>query len=349
MNRRAFALLLPVFALACSETPVSPSTNGLASPTQSVSAAVTTVSLSGTSSYSSGFNHVVFATSGMATWDDIRITHGTTVITENFNSGAWNPSNFELANASNPGAVESGAYRSTGTIDVDGSRNVRGGLRTVQQLVPSALIPLRIWATYNSGASPVVSFFGWRNTGLPGGGFASFNEPGNGILLRLHNFNNGQTNLTQVTGAQVNANPGDAFYLSGPVRLSVVDNGTNVSVTIGPLLPLSSTGFRAPVSMTKINMAKGGSTVPLKFQVVRGDEPIADLSAVSSVAAQSVSCTASAAPASAMSTPATALRYDAEDEQFILNWRVPTTVGCYRTTITLSGGATFSARFEVRR
>jgi hypothetical protein len=101
--------------------------------------------------------------------------------------------------------------------------------------------------------------------------------------------------------------------------------------------------------MTESNLVKGGSTVPLKFQVLQGATVVTDPSITTGFTALPVSCASPGISIGAASAPSATPRYNAEDEHFILNWRVPSTLGCYEATITLSGGATFSALFEVRK
>src|SRR5690606_32928411 len=59
-----------------------------------------------------------------------RLLPNPTLISEDFNSGSWNPSHFEIGSPT--GGVVNGAYRSTGGGDD------RGTLRTVENFVPTA-------------------------------------------------------------------------------------------------------------------------------------------------------------------------------------------------------------------
>ncbi|PZV82154.1 gliding motility-associated-like protein [Algoriphagus aquaeductus] len=138
------------------------------------------------------------------------------LISEDFNSGAWNPANFEIGSPT--GGVVSGAYRSTGGGDD------RGTLRTVADFIPTAENPVYVTATLRF-AGTGLAFIGTRSTGLKN--TSSSNEPTNSLYFRIHNFNNGQTNLSSTS---FDGRPGNSFY-SNPVIVSFVDNGTNITGT----------------------------------------------------------------------------------------------------------------------
>ncbi len=89
-------------------------------------------------------------------------------------------------------------------------------------------------------------------------------------------------------------------------------------------------GFYAPVDMSGVwNTVKGGSTVPLKFEVFAGQE-LTTTSVVKSFTQRAVSCPGANALADAIevtTTGGTDLRYDATGGQFIQNWKTPTGSG----------------------
>jgi hypothetical protein len=107
----------------------------------------------------------------------------------------------------------------------------------------------------------------------------------------------------------------------------------------------------SPGSSTIWNTVKGGSTVPLKFNVYAGTVEQTALSAVSSFTAKSVSCTTGAEEDAVDFTTAgsTSLRYDTTAEQFIQNWKTPTTVSCFRATVTFADGSSLSAFFKTKK
>ena len=114
-------------------------------------------------------------------------------------------------------------------------------------------------------------------------------------------------------------------------------------------------GFHPPVSMPQNgtpvwNLVKGGSTVPLKFNIYAGTVEQTNLSAVTSVVFSSVNCT-SGGPvdltAPVDNTGGTALRYDGT--QFIQNWKTPNTAGvCYAVRMTARDGSMITAYFRMK-
>src|SRR5690606_4890751 len=96
-----------------------------------------------------------------------------TLVAEDFNSGAWDPANFEIGSPS--GGVVNGAYRSTG-----GGED-RGTLRTVSDFIPTAENPVYVTATLRFAGNG-LAFIGTRSTGLKNP--SSFNEPTNSLYFR---------------------------------------------------------------------------------------------------------------------------------------------------------------------
>jgi hypothetical protein len=121
--------------------------------------------------------------------------------------------------------------------------------------------------------------------------------------------------------------------------------------------PWQVVGFYAPVASSAPgspiwNVVKGGSTVPLKFEIfagVSGTEQTS-LSAVGSMWLQAVNCTGGASltvdPSQLEDTGGTALRYDGS--QFIQNWKTTRTPGCFLVTMQAADSSTIRAYFQVR-
>jgi hypothetical protein len=117
-------------------------------------------------------------------------------------------------------------------------------------------------------------------------------------------------------------------------------------------------GFYRPVDMTPLggdtvwNTVKGGSTVPLKFEVFSGDTELTDVSAVKSFSAKSVPCAGSSgveAEVEFTTTGGTSLRYDSTGGQFIQNWQTLKKPGtCYVVTMTTQDGSTLVANFKLK-
>jgi hypothetical protein len=94
---------------------------------------------------------------------------------------------------------------------------------------------------------------------------------------------------------------------------------------------------------------KGGSTVPLKFNVtIDGIEKKTTDGLIFTV--QTIACDSSAPldPVDFTVAGETTLRYDAAAGQFIQNWKVPKTPGCYLVRMTTEDALALTARFKVR-
>jgi hypothetical protein len=113
-------------------------------------------------------------------------------------------------------------------------------------------------------------------------------------------------------------------------------------------------GFLAPVdnaSAKIINVARAGSTVPLKFQVSSGSGGyVSDTNIVQKFTAGLVACSSTSVPDDVItSAGSTSLRYDATANQFIQNWQTPKSPGkCYRAVVTFVGGQTLQADFQLK-
>ena len=119
------------------------------------------------------------------------------------------------------------------------------------------------------------------------------------------------------------------------------------------VLPWTTKGFYSPVDMGGVwNTVKGGSTVPLKFEVFSGSSELTTTSAVKSLTKRVVSCAGDSAPTDEIeivSTGGTSLRYDATAGQFVQNWATPRKPGtCYVVTMTTQDGSTTSANFRLK-
>lgn len=111
-------------------------------------------------------------------------------------------------------------------------------------------------------------------------------------------------------------------------------------------------GFHQPVDAGVWNTVKGGSTVPLKFEVFAGDAELTDTSAVARFSVVSVSCATAALGADEIeltTTGKTALRYDMTEGQFLQNWQTPKSPGlCYTVIMTTQDGSSISALFKLK-
>lgn len=110
-------------------------------------------------------------------------------------------------------------------------------------------------------------------------------------------------------------------------------------------------GFYQPVDMGGVlNAVKGGSTVPVKFELFAGTTELTDTDLLT-MSAKKVVCT-SGAPLDdieMVASGSTSLRYDSTGGQFIYNWKTPTGAGsCYQLLMTADDGSTLSALFRLK-
>lgn len=143
------------------------------------------------------------------------------------------------------------------------------------------------------------------------------------------------------------------------VQATATDNAGNSATSssiIYTVRDLTLNGFYQPVNMGSVlNTVKGGSTVPLKFEVFAGSTELSATSIVKSFKTWSIACDGSSPTdeVEITSTGGTSLRYDATAGQFVQNWATPKSPGaCIRVTLTLNPGAphgqVISADFKLR-
>jgi len=110
-------------------------------------------------------------------------------------------------------------------------------------------------------------------------------------------------------------------------------------------------GFYQPVDMNGVyNTVKGGSTVPLKFELFAGSE-LTDTASIKSLQSQKITCSGTSVEDAieATATGGTSLRYDSTGGQFIYNWKTPTGAGsCHKVTLTAQDGSTIIAFFKMK-
>lgn len=111
-------------------------------------------------------------------------------------------------------------------------------------------------------------------------------------------------------------------------------------------------GFYRPVDMGKLNTIKAGSTVPLKFNAFKGDEPLSS-GIGATFSAKRVTCGGGVledAIEEFATTGKTELRYDADGQQWIQNWATPKAGAgsCYVVTMQTADGSTISADFKLK-
>ena len=142
---------------------------------------------------------------------------------------------------------------------------------------------------------------------------------------------------------------------SHTLTATATDNAGRTATTTRSYTVLAWTtkGFYQPVDMGGVyNTVKGGSTVPLKFELFAGPTELTSIDAIQSFKTQKVSCSAGAGVEDAIeitSTGGTSLRYDATAGQYIQNWKTPTGAGnCYAATMIAADGSSITALFKTK-
>jgi len=113
-------------------------------------------------------------------------------------------------------------------------------------------------------------------------------------------------------------------------------------------------GFYDPVDMNNIvNTVKGGSTVPLRFEVFAGPTELNSTSYIKGFTATQVVCGAftnlTADDIEITTTGGTVLRYDSTAGQFIQNWATPKQPNtCWTVTMTTLDGSSLNAFFKLK-
>ena len=113
-------------------------------------------------------------------------------------------------------------------------------------------------------------------------------------------------------------------------------------------------GFYRPVEMGgTVNVVRGGSTVPLKFEVFDGTTELTSTDVVEGLRVEDVACASSlaaeAGPVAWTVTVTADVRYDHATGRFEVPWLSPRTAGaCYLVTVATTDGGTLSATFRTR-
>ena len=242
-------------------------------------------------------------------------------------------------------------YNNQGPTTITDKINKRETLTTVS----SSLNPSIFGQNVSFTATVVGTGAG---AGNPSGGSVQFMIDGSNFGLPVALVGGSAT-----SGVTSTLTPGnhtvDAVFTSSDTNF----NGSTGSLTGGQQVGAwTITGFYQPVDMPiplmVLNVVKGGSTVPLKFNIYAGTPgPTTEKKSVSdvmfgSVQVASYDCNAAPAydnPMDVPNTGATALRYDTTGGQFIQNWQTPKPPNkCYQVRMTALDGSHIDAFFKTK-
>jgi hypothetical protein len=152
---------------------------------------------------------------------------------------------------------------------------------------------------------------------------------------------------------------GTFSHAAGTYSYTVTDANSCTATTTGTVTTpniWTINGFYQPVDMLPsgvVNTVKGGSTVPLKFNIYAGGVERTSVSDVQGGTCQLFEQNCSAGTEDPMgdlpNTGATALRYDTTGHQFIQNWQTPKGANhCYVVRMTAIDGSVITAYFKTK-
>jgi hypothetical protein len=205
---------------------------------------------------------------------------------------------------------------------------------TAAKAAQAVLTVTGVPATAADGSSFTAGTAGGNGTGA-----VSFTASGacivNGAIITM-TAASGTCSVTAIKAA-------DANYLAASASASA----GAISGTI-----ITRTGFHEPVNSdpSVVNTVRGGSTVPLKFNVFVNGIEKTDISALVFTVAQIPCGGGIEEPLELNTTGNTSLRYDAQAGQFIQNWKTPNSSGsCYIVRMTTTGdGGSLTAQFKLK-
>jgi hypothetical protein len=271
--------------------------------------------------------------------------------------GLWDNSVTPVSAIDDGGSVELGVkFQTEKPIYVVGVRFYRIDAGTVSGTLWDA--NGGVLATDTFGAAPA----GWQDLMFnapvsmsPGETFiASYFAPNADYAYEWDYFTAPRTvgPVTALGGAGVNG-----VFTYGPASTFPTSTFRDTNYWVTPLwIPqYTLSGFYRPVDMGGVfNTVKGGSTVPLKFEVFdsatgmeQTDVAVVDRFEVTPIACPNGNPTTD--DVEFTTTGGTSLRYDFTEGQFIQNWKTPKKPGkCYEVTMFTTDGSSISAKFQLK-
>jgi hypothetical protein len=269
----------------------------------------------------------------------------------------------------------SGSGTATIVLTFDGAPVVTSATATIDISSPVDVAGNSVAAINNlailDGQSPTVTLTSvapnpvWTTFSVT----ATFSEPVSGLLA---------TEISVANGAASNLAGGSSVYtfdvapsVPGLVSVSIPagvaqDAATNLNTVSNTLTrtftPLSFGvgGFKQPIdnpvsTTLPANVVKGGSTVPVKFEIFQGSVEQTSTALVESIKFTTPIACSEPTSASVIdefgTSGGTVLRYSADPDGFFIdNWKTPTIYKdkCTDLKVTIIGGATLTAHFKFK-
>jgi MBG domain-containing protein len=134
----------------------------------------------------------------------------------------------------------------------------------------------------------------------------------------------------------------------GGTAVGATARATNSVFTVAPGAPPTT----KPSNLVW-NTAKGGQTIPLKFNVYAAGVERTSLADIAAFQQAQVTCVSSTNtdPVELTTTGGTSLRYDTTALQWVQNWATPKVNGttCYRAFVKFADGSTIEAFFQLSK
>ena len=311
------------------------------------------------------FSYTVTATHGAFNFDATGLPSGLSI-----NSGTGLISGTPTASGTFPVTLSASNTLATGTdtlsLVIDAPNTSTGSNVIIQPEVPAGAPPigLTFGAVTQAGETSVtvIDPTTTPDAPLPPSGFVLGDPPIYYDIETTATFTGEVTVCLNYTGATFGAGTPRLFHFTGSVWTDIttsVDTVNNVicglTSSFSPFAifvsPITRTGFYAPVSSVAgaVNTVKGGSTVPLKFNVYVNGVEKTDTTGLT-FGMWAVACSNSGAedPVDFTTTGGTSLRYDAAAGAFVQNWKTPKAPGCYFVRMTTADGLSIGALFKVK-
>lgn len=173
------------------------------------------------------------------------------------------------------------------------------------------------------------------------------------VAGQTYDFPSGGVSKFRVKGIEASAGLDAANPAAFPTALQFTGAGTFTG-TMVPITGYTFSGFLPPINLPPtINTGKPGRTFPIKWTLadLQG-AAVSDLTAVKSITYKETDCanpsTDPSGASPALPTGGSQLRFEISAQQYVFDWKGPSTAGCYALFLTLDTEQILSANFMLR-